>query len=40
MRYILLCYHDHHASEEVGETARQEAMKEAVRLTHELDEKG
>src|SRR5262245_51097598 len=40
MRYMLLCYHDGQASEEVGETARQEAMQEAVRLTQELDEKG
>src|SRR5262245_9436565 len=39
MRYMLLCYHDGQASEEVGETARQEAMQEAVRLTPELDEK-
>jgi hypothetical protein len=38
MRYMLLCYHDD--QEEAGETARQEAMQEAARLIHELDEKG
>lgn len=40
MRYMLLCYHDGQASEEVSESARQEAMREAVRLTLDLDEKG
>jgi hypothetical protein len=40
MRYMLLCYHEDQAWDEAGETARQEAMQEAVRLTHELDERG
>lgn len=40
MRYMLLCYHDDQAWETAGESARRQAMEEAVRLTHELDGKG
>jgi hypothetical protein len=37
---MLLCYHDDQAWETAGESARRQAMEEAVRLTHELDGKG
>jgi hypothetical protein len=40
MKYLLLCYDDEQAWAKAGETAPQEAMAEAVRLTHELDAKG
>ena len=40
MRYMMLCYDDAKHWERVGEGARQEAMKEAVSLTHELHAKG
>ncbi len=40
MRYMLLCYDDAKAWEKAGEAALNDAMKEAVQLTHELSEKG
>ena len=40
MRYMLLCYDDGPAWERLGETAHQAAIEEAVRLTHELHDKG
>ena len=36
----MLCYADEQAWEKAGEPARQAAVREAVRLTHELDGKG
>lgn len=40
MRYMLLCYDDLQAWERAGQAAHQEAMQEAVQLTHELHSKG
>ncbi len=40
MKYMLLCYDDGPAWEQAGETAQQEAIEEAVALTHELHAKG
>jgi hypothetical protein len=40
MRYILLCYDDAQAWEEAGPTAMDEAMQEAVQLTHQLKSRG
>jgi hypothetical protein len=40
VKYMLLCYDDEQAWERQGQNAMQEAMGEAVRLTHELDAKG
>jgi hypothetical protein len=40
MKYMLLCYDDEAAWEKVGKEALQQAMQEAVRLTHELHAKG
>lgn len=40
MRYMLLCYDDEQAWQRAGSAAMDEAMGEAVRLTHELDAKG
>jgi len=40
MRYMLLCYDDGQAWEKAGETALQQAMEEAVQLTHQLKANG
>lgn len=40
MKYILLCYDDEKHWEAAGEDALQEAMNEAVALTHELHARG
>lgn len=40
MKYILLCYDDEKAWTEAGDAAMQDAIAEAVRLTHELKAKG
>jgi hypothetical protein len=40
MKYMLLCYDDKHAWDKAGEAAQQEAIEEAVRLTHELNANG
>jgi hypothetical protein len=40
MKYMLLCYDDERAWEKAGQAALEEAMKEAVALTHEIDAKG
>jgi hypothetical protein len=40
VKYMLLCYDDEQAWDRAGEAAMQEAMGEAVRLTHDLDAKG
>ena len=40
MKYMLLCYDDERAWNDAGEGALQEAMQEAVQLTHELHAKG
>ena len=40
MKYLLLCYDDPKALANAGEAALQDAMGEAVRLTHDLDAKG
>lgn len=40
MRYMLLCYDDEQAWEKAGQPALQQAREEAVRLTHELNERG
>lgn len=40
MQYMLLCYDDEHAWERAGEAALNEAMDEAVALTHELYDRG
>jgi hypothetical protein len=37
---MLLCYDDEQAWNKAGETALHEAMREAVQLTHELNERG
>jgi hypothetical protein len=40
MKYMLLCYDDEQAWERAGHVALQEAMQEAVQLTHEINAKG
>jgi hypothetical protein len=40
MRYMLLCYDNEEVWEKAGQTALEEAMKEAVELTHEINAKG
>jgi hypothetical protein len=40
MKYMLLCYDDVEFWARAGDDALQEAMQEAVRLTHELHAKG
>ncbi|MEX2167855.1 MAG: YciI family protein [Pirellulales bacterium] len=40
MKYMLLCYDDEQAWSDAGEGALQEAMQEAVQLTHDLHAKG
>jgi hypothetical protein len=40
MKYMLLCYDDEQAWNKAGKAAHQEAIGEAVRLTHELHAKG
>jgi hypothetical protein len=40
MKYMLLCYDDEQAWQELGSAALREAMQEAVQLTHEIDARG
>jgi hypothetical protein len=40
MRYMLLCYDDEKAWENVGKTVHRQAMAEAAELTQELHAKG
>ena len=40
MRYMLLCYEDSAAWDKAGAAAMEQAMGEAVRLTHELKANG
>jgi hypothetical protein len=40
MKYMLLCYDDAEYWESAGKTALEQAMQEAVQLTHELDARG
>ncbi len=40
MKYMLLCYDDEQAWETAGKAALEQAMNEAVQLTHELHAKG
>src|SRR5687768_16017608 len=40
MKYMLLCYDDDHAWQELGDAALRDAMNEAVQLTHAIDAKG
>ena len=40
MKYMLLCYDDENAWKKAGVEAHQDALKEAVGLTHELNERG
>ena len=40
MKYLLLCYDDEQYWNEVGVCAHQDALKEAVKLTHELNDRG
>jgi hypothetical protein len=40
MKYMLLCYDDEQAWERLGGAAMQDAMSEAVALTHELHARG
>jgi hypothetical protein len=40
MKYMLLCYDDEKAWEKAGKAALEEAMQEAVQLTHEINAKG
>jgi len=40
MKYMLLCYDDEAAWELAGKDAMDQAMQEAIRLTHELNAKG
>ena len=40
MKYMLLCYDDEQAWEQAGKVALDQAMQEAVELTHELDARG
>lgn len=40
MKYMLLCYDDEAAWEKAGKEALQQAMQEAVQLTHDMHAKG
>ncbi len=40
MKYMLLCYDDDKAWERAGQDALEQAMQEAVQLTHEINAKG
>ncbi len=40
MKYMLLCYDDEQAWAQAGKAAHQQAIGEAVQLTHELHAKG
>lgn len=40
MKYMLLCYDNEQAWDEAGPGAMQQAMQEAVALTHEINAKG
>jgi hypothetical protein len=40
MKYMLLCYDSEQAWDDAGPTAMQDAMQEAIGLTHDLDAKG
>jgi hypothetical protein len=40
MRYMLLCYDNEKEWDQLGDAAMQDAMQEAVQLTHQIDEKG
>ncbi len=40
MKYMLLCYDDEQAWEKAGKPALQQAMQEAVQLTHQLNQRG
>ena len=40
MKYMLLCYDDEQAWDQAGQAALDQAMQEAVQLTHELDARG
>ena len=40
MKYMLLCYHEEQALDRLGDAAVQDAMSEAVALTHELHAEG
>jgi len=40
MKYMLLCYDDEQAWAKAGAAAHEQAIGEAVRLTHELSSKG
>jgi hypothetical protein len=40
MKYMLLCYDDEQAWDQAGKAAMDQAMQEAVELTHELDARG
>ena len=40
MKYMLLCYDDDKAWEQAGQEALEDAMQEAVQLTHEINAKG
>jgi hypothetical protein len=40
MKYMLLCYDDEQAWNNLGQAAHREAMAEAVQLTHEIDARG
>jgi hypothetical protein len=40
MKFMLLCYDDERAWEQAGPTAMEQAMSEAVRLTHTLHAQG
>jgi hypothetical protein len=40
MRYMLLCYDDEQAWQDVGEDAMKAAIREAVGLTHDLAARG
>jgi hypothetical protein len=40
MKYMLLCYDDEQGWKQAGPAALQQAMQEAVALTHEINAKG
>ena len=40
MKYLLLCYDDEQAWERAGKGSMEQAMQEAVRLTHQIHAKG
>ena len=40
MKYMLLCYDDEQAWEKAGDAALEQAIEEAVQLTHEINAKG